>query len=278
MMNMHFTHHPRRSTSALMIVSLLGLGACDLGPKSIGLEPDTETGGEDTGEEETTDEGDGGDFEEGNDTTDGDDEPSSGLCGEETTTIITDLTTIPEGFELSVEDIIASAEGNYEGTFSWNENDGPVMITHAGTSSALTMALAHLDGEVRFTEVEFAGEFPGGQEGGEPCSNHLEIDIQFNFVTADGLFAESLTLPLDVYSHSEDPGPRIYHALDMDAHMGTLSIDDFSFTDAEIDALILTASFDGDVSEGGLAMQVLTMGWVGFGGVAGFDAERVVDP
>lgn len=278
-MTMTFTNHPRRfnSITAMALASTLGLVACDLGPKAIGNQPDSETGEDEGTDEGTEDTDDGVDVDEG--TEDTGDEP--GACGEKVESIITDLEVIPAGFESSVADLIAQADGNYEGSLTWNQNDGPVTVTFAGTSSPLAMAVAHLGGEVRFTEVEFAGEFPNGQEGGSPCSNHLEIDVQFNFVTEDGVLAESFVAPLDAYSHSEDPDPSFYLELDFDdpaTHMGSASWDDFAFTDAEVEAIILDASFPGDAVDGSLNMQVLTMDWVGFGGIASFDAELVEGP
>ncbi|MFV8755452.1 hypothetical protein ACNOYE_33300 [Nannocystaceae bacterium ST9] len=275
------THHSHLA-SLLVLASTLGLAACDLGPGSLGDQPDGETGGE--SESESDSDSDGGNLDaesDGGNPTDSDsdteDEPGNpGACGEETLTIITDLSEVPAGFDRSVSNIIQDASGIYAGTFTWNDNDGPVTITHAGTSSPLSMDVDYVDGEVRLTEVEFAGEFPNGQEGGEPCSNHLEIDVKLEFATEDGLFAEALVAPLDAYSHSEDPGPKFY--LDwglLEGHMGSLSIDDFAFADATIEALILSASFADDQASGGLNMQVETMDWVGFGVVASFSAELV---
>lgn len=91
----------------------------------------------------------------------------------------------------------------------------------------------------------------------------------------DGLFDESMTVALKVSSHSFDGGPEgpgIYHSLDMGAHMGSLALDDFSFTGATIEDLILIADF-GDASVAGtLLMEVLSddMQWVGAGPVASF--------
>jgi hypothetical protein len=273
MMTMTCNQPRARSPFAIVLASTLGLTACDLGPKSVGLQPDTDDGADENGDSDT------GDTDEGTDSTDdGMNDPDIGLCGEETESIITDLSTIPPGFESSVADLLAQEVGDYQGTFSWNENDGPVMVEHAGTSSPLTMAVAHVGGEIRLTEVEFVGEFPNGNEGGEPCSNHLEIDVELEFVTEDGLFAESMTVPLDAYSHSESPSPRLYLDLDFDTHMGSLQMDDFSFTDGVVEVLILTAEFTAEQSHGGLSMQVLIMDWVGFGGVASFTADRVDAP
>jgi hypothetical protein len=279
MMTMTCIHSSSRSVSLLVLVSALGLGACDLGPKAIGDQPDTDTGEDDLSDESDESE----ESDEGTDSTDdGYTDPNfPGSCGEETESIITDLAEVPAGFESSVADILAQADGLYEGTFTWNQNDGPVTVTHAGTSSPLTIDLNHIGGEIRLTEVEFAGEFPDGQEGGEPCSNRLEIDVALHFSTEDGVFDTLMTAPLRADSHSEDPGPRLYlelNLVDMHSHMGSLSMDDFAFADAMVEALILTANFSGVQSQGGLGMQVLSMDWVGFGGVASFTADLVVGP
>jgi len=151
-------------------------------------------------------------------------------------------------------------------------NDGPVTIDHAGTTSPLTVTVTYDGGEVRLTEVELLGQSPG--EAVEPCGNELEIDVTLEFATEDGLFAETFAVPLLANSHSEGPQPSFYFPLHLEAFVGQLALDDFTYEDGEINELTLMGQFEDGLVQGGLGMEVLTMDWVGFGSVAGFEAVR----
>jgi hypothetical protein len=262
----HAMTYPRLSLlSSCLTVTMLGTLACDLGPKAIGniAGDETETG---DGDGDDTDDGDG-DSEPG--------DPGNG-CGAETMSIITDLEAPLPGFDTNVLEILARSEGTYLGDFTWLENDGPAMVTHAGTTSPLAMAVAHEGGEIRLTEVELLGQFPNGQNGGVPCANTIEIDVALDFVTEDGLFNESMTAALKQFSGGDDDefpsGPSFYFSLDFDAHQGTLALSDFAFTDAVVRDIIFAADFaDADVS-GSVNMEVEVMDFIGFGPVANFSA------
>jgi hypothetical protein len=255
---------------------LLPLAACD--PDK---EPGNDEAGDESGDESET--GDPGETEDGeteeqpNDT--GDELGES--CGEETVTVLTDLEQVPAGFSSTAAEIIADSEGSYAGTFTWFENDGPSVIAHAGTSSPLSMSVAHTGGEVRLVEVELLGEFPNGQDGGSLCGNRLEFEVDFDFATEDGVFAESSVVPISVSSVDPEEGgvaPSIYWKLDMDALGGSLSLDDFSFEGGTITQVILMADFAGDASNGSLAIEVHgdegspLEGGVLFGIIAEFEA------
>jgi hypothetical protein len=248
----------------LLLMPWLALSACDLGDKSIG---------NDTG----ADQGDGvgdGDGDGDGDSGDGDGDPGPGACGEETTSIVTDPNAALPGFAATPTEYLADIEGTFLGEFVWNPNDGPREVAHAGTMSPLTITVTYEGGEMRLTEVERVGQPPNGELEGEVCSNILELDVRLDFVTDDGLFAEAFQVPISIASHASPSLPGFYFSLDMNALQGQLSIDDFSFTDAEITDLILTGEFAGDAVAGGLSMDVLWMDWVGFGGIASFEATR----
>jgi hypothetical protein len=253
-------------------ISCLTLGllvtACDLGEKSIGNDTGADQGDVGDGDGDSGD----GDGDSGDGDGDGDGDP--GGCGAQTVSIIDDPNEELPGFAELVVDYLAVAEGTYLGEFVWSPNDGPRTVEHAGTMSPLTLSVTYEGGEIRLTEVAHVGELPGGDPGGFACSNTLEIDVRLDFVTDDGLFAESFEIPLLVYSHGGPSVPTLYFSLDMDALQGQLSLDDFSFEDGEITDLILTAEFSGDAVNGGLGMEVAWMDWVGFGGIANFDAAR----
>lgn len=208
------------------------------------------------------------------------DDNSAGGCGEEATTVLTDLSVVPPGFEQSAADVVASLEGNYTGKLTWRANDGPISIPHAETNSPLTLGVAHDGGEVRLVEVELAGEFPNGQEGGTPCSNRIEIDTTISITTEDGLFADTWDTSVEQRSvtdgFSEGGATMLYHSIDFSAQEGTLIASDFSFEGAELRDVIVTASFgDGEVT-GSLLMEVQSEdgdgGWIGAGDVASFSA------
>jgi len=217
--------------------------------------------------------------DDGNCEPDDDDDGVISGCGEETTTVLTDLSLVPAGFEQSAADIVASIEASYAGELAWRANDGPITVAHAETSSPLTLTVAHDGGEVRHIEVELAGQFPDGNLGGIPCSNRIEIDTSISFATEDGLFNETWDASVEQSSDTvSDEGSTVslYRAIDFSAHDGTLMTSDFSFEGAQLRDVIVTAGFgDGEVT-GSLLMEVQSgddeTGWIGAGDVASFSA------
>lgn len=212
---------------------------------------------------------------------DNDNDNDSGGCGEETTSVLTDLSVVPAGFEQSAADLIASLEGDYAGTLTWRANDGPITVAHADTTTSLTLGVDHDGGEVRLIEVKLSGQFPGGNEGGTPCSNRLEVDTVISFATEDGLFAETWDASVEQRSaadgFSEGNAASLYRPIDFAAHEGALLPSDFSFEGAELRDVIVRASFsDGEIA-GGLLMEVQSGegdgGWIGAGDVASFSAD-----
>ncbi|MGH1343560.1 MAG: hypothetical protein ACRBN8_18530 [Nannocystales bacterium] len=212
-----------------------------------------------------------------------DDDPRG--CGEQTITVLTDLSVVPAGFERSAADILGSIEASYAGELTWRPNDGPISVAHAETSSALSLTVTHDGGEVRLVEVELAGQYPNGQEGGAPCSNHLEIDTAISFSTEDGLFAETwdATVRKIAAEHefSEDGTPSLYRSIDFAAHEGTLATSDFAFEGAQLQDVIVTAGFGEDEVTGSLLMEVRSgddeTGWIGAGDVASFSATPLAE-
>lgn len=205
---------------------------------------------------------------------DQDEGPTSGQCGEETTSTIEDLEAALDGFVQTPAEYLAGLEAEQAGTLEWRPDDGPVINAHAETSTELTIAFQA--GTVRLVEVEMAGEFPGGQEGGQPCSNTLEFDGTLSFVTADGVFDESMPATLKVSSHPfDDGGPvglALYEALDLGASGGSLDAADFTFTDdSTLNDVYLTGTVAASESSGDVAIEMQSPGpddgWVGFGAV-----------
>jgi hypothetical protein len=260
------------------LVLALGLGACDLGEKQIG---DGESGDGD-GDGETGDgDGDGGD---GDGDGDGD---AIGPCGEVTLYSLpsnpADYFTSPlDAFDgKSVADILAIVEGSYAGTFTWAPaNEGVVLIDHLGTESPLTITATFAGGDAYLTEVPLAGQWVDDGPLATLCTNTLEFDVTLDFVTADGVFDESLVVSVTAISHGDpefgDTDPGIYHRLDMAAHQGSLMLSDFEVVDGGmLSDLVLIAGFHETGITGSLNAEVLTMDWVGFGSIASFDAPRV---
>jgi hypothetical protein len=120
------------------LVLALGLTACDLGEKQIGDESGTD---------------DGGDAD-----ADADADPI-GPCGEVM------ISSLPSNSEddfadpldafggRSVDDILAIVEGNYAGTFTWDQPEDPVFVLadHAGTESPLTITATFAGGDAVLT-------------------------------------------------------------------------------------------------------------------------------
>lgn len=271
-----FTYLPRHRPLLVLLASL-GLAGCDLGKGSIGNGPDDEADSSET-DSDSTDSGDSdsGDSDSGDSAEDIDTGDTGmvepGICGEESQSILTDFDAIPPGFESSVAEVLALAEGSYTGTFTWNQNDGPVSVTHAGTSSPLAMSIGYAGGEVRLTEVELVGQTPDVE--GEPCSNRIEIDVNYEFATEDGVFAESGITTLQAESHAFEPGPSIDLELDLAALGGSLSASDFTVSDGILEKLELMIGFAQAPVTGALWVQIQVMDWVGFGSIAGFTATK----
>jgi hypothetical protein len=249
------------------IMSLVGVLACDKGGSEAGEAGDGETGMGD-GDGDTGD-GDG----------DGDaNESLFGDCGDEVVSVVDDLSQIPPGFESSAADIIAAVAGSFEGTFTWSESNGGWTVTHAGTESVLTAGLTHAGGEVRLFEVELEGEPPNGELVGL-CGNYLQVDMQLDFATADGVFAESLTVPVWIPVPGSESTPAYYYELDFATHMGSLTAADFTVDQGMVTGIVLSGQVD-DVGLGGeLGMEVVISegpdGIVGYGLMADYDAPRV---
>jgi len=251
-----------RPLSALL--ASLALFGCDLGKGSIGDdEGGTTTSGSESDSEGTSDSGDSGT-----------DTGESGLCGAENITMLTDLDAIPPRFETNVNAMLLDSEGSYVGTFNWGQNDGPVSLTYAGTSSPLTMDVAYAGGEVVLTEVELAGQLPGEQAGGEPCTNQLEIPVELGFVTEDGVFDELASARLVVYSDGSELAPKLRLELDFDNLGGSLLGSDFMIDGGSLIGATIIAEFANDASTGSLLAEFDILGGVLAGGVASFNANQ----
>lgn len=247
------------------IMSLVGALACVIQPGSDAGEAGSETGD--------------GDGDPGDGDGDGDaNESLFGYCGDEVVTVLEDLAQIPPGFDSSAADIIAAVAGNFEGTFTWAAGDGGWSVTYAGTESPLTAALVHAGGEVRLFEVELDGQPPNGELGGL-CGNYLQVDMLLDFVTADGVFAESLIVPVGIPGPDSESTPAYAYEIDFAAHMGSLSLADFVVDQGMVTGVVLSGQVD-DVGLGGeLGMEVIISegpdGTAGYGLMADYDAPRV---
>lgn len=205
-----------------------------------------------------------------------DDEASTGStsgCGAETTTVLTDPSAPIATFDVSATELLDAVAGSYVGELTWRPNDGPVTVTHAEQSSALTVTIGAPATEVRLIEVELHGAYPFGNEGGAMCSNRVEIDTLIDFATDDGTFAERWPATLRYGAAFGEPALSLYHAIDFAAHQGTLAESDFTFEGAAFRDLIVTAGFTDDEVSGSVFMEVEGDGWIGAGDVANYSAQ-----
>lgn len=196
-------------------------------------------------------------------------------CGDESSTIIEDLDAEIPGLLITPAEFIDNSVGTYIGELNWLANGFPVQVTHAGTSSGLTATVSYDAGTVRYVEVELAGEFPGGQLGGIPCTNTLEVDVTLDFVTADGVFDESMAVQMVAASEPDAEQPAFYLSVDMAALQGTLSEDDFTADDnGTITDYVLLAGFQENQFGGSFNVQVESDFGGGFGSLATFVGDK----
>jgi hypothetical protein len=254
------------------IMSLVGVLACD---SKAGTEAGSEAADETAGET-----GMGGDgVGDGDGDGDGDgNESLFGDCGDEVVSVLDGLDQIPAGFDSSAADIIASVAGNFAGTFTWTDVESGWTVSYAGTASPLTAALTHAGGEVRLFEVELDGLPPDGELGGL-CGNYLQVDMQLDFATEDGAFAETLTVPVWIPEPDSESMPAYYYEIDFATHMGSLTLADFTVDQGMVTGIVLSGQVD-DVGMGGeLGMEVIISdgpdGIAGYGFMADYDAPRL---
>jgi hypothetical protein len=151
----------------------------------------------------------------------------------------------------------------------------PVTVVHGGTASPLTLSVTYEGGQIRLTEVELAGQPPQGEGGPEDsnlCGNILQIDVTLGFATEDGLFAESVEVPIIVYSHDEWVSPTFSFSLDMDALQGQLALEDFVVVGGTVADLVLRGEFNEGIVGGGLTVVTSPEGLEGFDPIGGYDA------
>jgi hypothetical protein len=256
------TLHRTTLFTTCLTLTLLGT-ACDLGDKSIGNDTGADQGetGDPTGDGDETTEQSG----------------FGGNCGEEVVSVVEGLNAAVPGFDDVAADYLPLFEGTFMGEFAWiPEEEGPVIIEHAGTASPLTVTVTYEGGEIRVIETELVGQPPqgDGELEDELCSNVLLIDVTLGFATEDGLFAETFEVPIRVLSHPDWLSPSFSFSLDMDAWQGELALDDFVVEEGMVSDLVLGGQFDGELVSGGLNIEILTMDWVGFGNIGGYDAAR----
>ena len=193
-------------------------------------------------------------------------------CGDTTTKTLDDLATAPSGFDASPAALLDDAARTYVGKLIWRENDGPLMVTPAGTTSDLEITVADTAAEVRLVEVELDGEYPNGNEGGSVCSSRLELDVEVGFSTGDGLFDEHWLATLRYEKHNAPGGLEIDHAIDFAAQEGTLEASDFQFDGAMLREVLVSGGFGGGNASGELTMVVDGGSYGGAGSVAMFSA------
>ena len=143
-----------------------------------------------------------------------------GHCQQESTVIAIDE---PSPLGLSAQDLLDDAVGTYSGSLEWLE-DGFVHYTGDAGPTAVDAEIAYTGGDARFS----AGTLLVGceHEGPCPCPDLLEVDVQLNIATADGVFDESFDAQL-VYTEDDSgfspTGASIRLEFDPDDTSGSFS-------------------------------------------------------
>jgi len=198
-----------------------------------------------------------------------------GGCGTEMTAVISDLNAAIPDFSMTPTEVLDAVIGAKTGTFTWAANEGFVSTPYGGMNSPLAFELT-AGSEVRLIEVENHGSFPNGQEGGTPCSNVLEVDVNLTFTTEDSVFAltEPAVVKVFAFDYGEEPGmPSLYHSINFANNAGTLTETDFTISEGTFSDAILTGTFSDGMIDGGLLVEVDAGDFFGAGNLASFDAS-----
>jgi hypothetical protein len=183
-------------------------------------------------------------------------------CGRETITVVEGVGAVPNTFDRSVDAMLAEVLGAYSGTFDWDPL-ADLPVTHAGTSSPLTMNIGYDGGEIRLIEVTWHGEPHPIWPGEVPdCTNRIEIDARLEFATEDGLFAESWPTALEGEAFMY-AGLHFRQELDFATHQGALKFNDFGgdrennghIMHHDLLSLALTGRFAAGTCDGYLACE-----------------------
>lgn len=150
-----------------------------------------------------------------------------GQCEQESTVIAVDEQS-PLG--LSAQDLLDDAVGSYTGALQWVQ-EGPVQYTGDVGPTSVDAEIVYAGGEAR----SVAGILVTGcmHDGPCPCPDLLEVDVQLNITTADGVLDESFDAQL-VYTEDDSgfASPRVSLRIEFDPDETTGS---FSLASLDID-------------------------------------------
>lgn len=257
--------NPSRVAPALLAL-LVAAAGCDLGAKSVGETADDAGEGGDSDSNAASDESDGN-TSQGE--TGDDDAPGEPACLE-TTTVLDDSAEVTAlGFPA---DAVIAISNGWSSQLAWLPNDGPVMVTPAGTTAELQIGLTYSGGEIRFIESVANPDAP--LEFDADCGDRIELEVDITFSTDDGLFAESFVA---VGTTSSAGRLDIQEYFAPDAFAGTFSDADVTFRggDGTVDRFAIFAQFSGRQPPTGevfveASFADLGGGSVGFGVLAAF--------
>jgi len=186
-------------------------------------------------------------------------------CGAEWTTVISDSQQELAWFSDTPAEIMVDISGLREGTFTWEQVDGPITTPYEGSETPVTFEVIPT-GEARFIEVEFHGQYPNNDPGGFFCSHRLEIDVQLLVTSEDGVFAidSPSIVTLEAIYGMYGMNPYLNHTIDFTTHEGQLSASDFTVGDGQLYGVYIYASgLDGVVNAGLSIAVVYDWGFLG---------------
>ncbi len=165
-------------------------------------------------------------------------------CDPVESSVVTDLEAPITNFSQTPAAHIATMEGSWSGELKWR--DDVISAPYAGTSTPVELKFSV--GEVRLIEVEASGGDNPNAAAPEPCTNYLEIDINFEMTSEDGAFllAESAVAEVTLSPGGQIDRLKLLHAIDWENQAGELDETDIEESFEEMKLTLSFGEFDGE--------------------------------